>query len=82
MKYLVAWPRHGLGDRLKLTASAWAAADALHRVFVIRWLPPVGCEAHWEDLFKPTTGWIIEFVLDIFAEDGTLSQSYIHIYYN
>jgi len=59
MKYLVAWPRHGLGDRLKLTSSAWAAADAYERVFVIRWLPPIGCEANWEELFKPTTGWII-----------------------
>jgi|LULM01.1.fsa_nt_gb hypothetical protein len=59
MKYLVAWPRHGLGDRLKLTSSAWAAADTYERVFVIRWLPPIGCDANWEELFKPTTGWII-----------------------
>ena len=59
MKYLVAWPRHGLGDRLKLVASAWAAADELQRVFVLRWLPPMGCDASWDELFKPTTGWII-----------------------
>jgi hypothetical protein len=59
MKYLVAWPRHGLGDRLKLTSSAWAAADTYERVFAIRWLPPIGCDANWEELFKPTTGWII-----------------------
>ena len=51
-KYLIAWPKNGLGDRIKLTVSAWAAAEAMGRSFAIRWIPGTGCDAHWHDLFQ------------------------------
>mgnify|MGYP003656909620 CR=1 FL=1 len=52
-KYLVAWPRNGLGDRLKSSASCWAAADSMNRRFALRWVPPIGCEAEWKEIFRP-----------------------------
>ena len=52
MKHLIAWPKNGLGDRIKLTASAWAAAEEMGRSFAIRWIPGRGCDAHWHDLFQ------------------------------
>ena len=52
-KYLIAWPKHGLGDRLKLIASAWAAADSMNRMFAIRWTSGKDCFAEWHNLFKP-----------------------------
>lgn len=51
-KYLIAWPKNGLGDRLKLTCSAWAAADAMDRSFAIRWVSGIGCDVDWHDLFN------------------------------
>ena len=52
-KYLVAWPRNGLGDRLKSSASCWAAADDMGRKFALRWIPPIGFNAHWDEVFRP-----------------------------
>tara|TARA_R110000765_G_scaffold66922_2_gene129425 strand:+ start:790 stop:1554 length:765 start_codon:yes stop_codon:yes gene_type:complete len=50
--HLIAWPKNGLGDRIKLTASAWAASESMGRSFAIRWIPGRGCDAHWKDLFQ------------------------------
>ena len=38
VRHLIAWPKNGLGDRLKLTASAWAASDEIDRSLAIRWI--------------------------------------------
>lgn len=53
VKYLVAWPRNGLGDRLKSSSSCWAAAEEMGRRFALRWVPPIGCDAHWNQIFRP-----------------------------
>ena len=52
VRHLIAWPKNGLGDRLKLTSSAWAASDEIDRSLAIRWIPGRGCDAHWHDLFE------------------------------
>jgi hypothetical protein len=44
---------HGLGNRMTILCSAYAAAKATGRELIVAWKPGADCQALWEDLFLP-----------------------------
>jgi hypothetical protein len=44
---------HGLGNRITILCSAYAAAKATNRKLIVAWQPGNDCQANWSDLFAP-----------------------------
>ena len=50
-KAIIINPYHGLGNRLRVIASAYSIAKSYERVLIINWIPSIHCNCVFEDLF-------------------------------
>lgn len=49
---LIINPYHGLGNRLRVIASAFSIAKATKKILVIQWVPCIHCDCYFNDLFE------------------------------
>jgi hypothetical protein len=49
---LIINPYHGLGNRLRVIASAFSIAKSSKKILVIQWVPCIHCDCYFNDLFE------------------------------